>query len=49
LRLCARVLILEDGRVTADAGPNELLQQEGFFFEMARREQLAARAGLEAG
>ena len=47
LKLCRRVLILEDGRITADGTPEELLQQEGFFFEMARREQLAARAGLE--
>jgi ATP-binding cassette subfamily B protein len=48
LKLCDRVLTLEDGRITAEGPPEELLQQEGFFFEMARREQLAARAGLEA-
>lgn len=48
LKLCSRVLILEDGRISADGSPEDLLQQEGFFFEMARREQLARRAGLEA-
>jgi ATP-binding cassette subfamily B protein len=48
LKLCDRVLTLEDGRISAQGTPEELLQQEGFFFEMARREQLAARAGLEA-
>jgi ATP-binding cassette subfamily B protein len=48
LRLCDRVVVLEDGRVAADGAPAELLQQEGYFFEMARREQLARRVGLEA-
>jgi len=48
LMLCDRVVVLEDGRVTASGAPKELLQQEGYFFEMARREQLARRVGLEA-
>jgi ATP-binding cassette subfamily B protein len=48
LMLCDRVLVLEQGRVTADGRPADLLQQEGYFFEMARREQLARRVGLEA-
>ncbi|HTB22310.1 MAG TPA: ABC transporter ATP-binding protein [bacterium] len=48
LRLCDRVLVLEDGRITAEGSPDELMQQEGYFFEMARREHLARRIGLEA-
>jgi ATP-binding cassette subfamily B multidrug efflux pump len=48
LRLCDRVLVLEHGRIGAQGTPHDLLQQEGVFFEMARREQLARRAGLEA-
>jgi ATP-binding cassette subfamily B protein len=46
LKLCDRVLMLEHGRVESEGSPHELLQQEGAFFEMARREQLARRAGL---
>ncbi len=48
LKLCDRVLTLEEGRITAEGAPAELLGREGFFREMARREQLAAQAGLEA-
>jgi ATP-binding cassette, subfamily B, multidrug efflux pump len=48
LRLCSRVLVLEDGRISADGPPQRLLEQDGFFREMARREQLARSAGLEA-
>lgn len=48
LKLCDRVLVLEDGRITAEGSPDGLLQQEGYFFEMARREHLARRVGLEA-
>lgn len=47
LKLCDQVLVLEDGRITAQGSPAELQQQEGFFLEMARREQLARRVGLE--
>ena len=46
LKLCDRVLMLEHGIVDSEGSPQELLQQEGAFFEMARREQLARRAGL---
>jgi ATP-binding cassette subfamily B multidrug efflux pump len=48
LKLCDRVLLLEHGRVESEGSPQDLLQQEGAFFEMARREQLARRAGLGA-
>lgn len=48
LKLCDRVLILEDGRITGSGTPQAMLSQDGFFREMARREQLAAQAGLEA-
>jgi ATP-binding cassette subfamily B protein len=48
LKLCDRVVVLEDGRVASEGAPADLLQQEGYFFEMARREQLARRVGLEA-
>jgi len=48
LKLCDRIVVLEEGRVAASGTPQELLQMEGYFFEMARREQLARRVGLEA-
>ncbi|HXB97537.1 MAG TPA: ABC transporter ATP-binding protein, partial [bacterium] len=48
LRLCDWVLMLEHGKVDSEGNPQELMQQEGAFFEMARREQLARRAGLGA-
>lgn len=48
LRLCDRVLVLERGRISAEGPPQALLAEPGFFGEMARREQLAAQAGLEA-
>ncbi len=48
LGLCDRVAVLEDGRVEALGTPAELLQQEGAFFDMARRESLARRVGLGA-
>ena len=46
LRLCSRVLVLERGRVIEEGGHTELMQIEGFYFEMVRREQLARKAGL---
>lgn len=46
LKLCDQVLVLDAGRIAAQGSPDELLQQEGFFLEMARREQLARRVGL---
>jgi len=46
LKLCDQVLVLEDGRISAQGSPAELLQQDGFFHEMAHREQLARRSGL---
>lgn len=46
LRLCARVLVLEKGRVIEEGTHSELMQREGFYFEMVRREQLARKAGL---
>jgi ATP-binding cassette subfamily B multidrug efflux pump len=46
LRLCSRVLVLEDGVIKEQGRPDDLMQQEGFFFEMSRREQLARKAGL---
>jgi ATP-binding cassette subfamily B multidrug efflux pump len=48
LRLCDWVLMLEHGKVESEGSPQELIQQEGAFFDMARREQLARRAGLGA-
>jgi ATP-binding cassette subfamily B protein len=48
LRLCSRVLVLEGGRISAEGSPQQLLGQPGLFYDMARREQLARRAGLEA-
>ena len=46
LRLCSRVLVLEHGRIAEEGSPDELMQMEGAFFDMARREQLARKAGL---
>ena len=47
LKLCGRILIMEQGRIAAEGSPQRLLEQPGLFFDMARREQLARRAGLE--
>ena len=46
LRLCSRVLVLDQGRIAEQGSPDELMQMEGAFFDMARREQLARKAGL---
>jgi ATP-binding cassette subfamily B protein len=46
LKLCSRILILDQGQVAEEGSPEELMQMEGAFFEMARREQLARKAGL---
>jgi ATP-binding cassette subfamily B multidrug efflux pump len=46
LRLCSRVLVLDHGRIAEQGRPDELMQMEGAFFDMARREQLARKAGL---
>ncbi len=46
LRLCSRVLVLDQGRIAEQGSPDELMQMEGAFFDMARREQLARRTGL---
>jgi ATP-binding cassette subfamily B multidrug efflux pump len=46
LRLCSRVLVLDKGRIVEEGSPDELMQMEGAFFDMARREQLARKAGL---
>jgi ATP-binding cassette subfamily B protein len=46
LRLCSRVLMLDQGRVAEEGSPDELMQMEGAFYDMARREQLARKAGL---
>jgi ATP-binding cassette subfamily B protein len=46
LRLCSRVLVLDQGRIVEQGSPDELMQMEGAFYDMARREQLARKAGL---
>lgn len=46
LRLCSRVLVLDQGRIAEQGSPDDLMQMEGAFYEMARREQLARKAGL---
>jgi len=46
LRLCDRVVTLEAGKVSEQGTHSELLQREGWYFSMNRREQLAAKAGL---
>lgn len=46
LKLCDQVLVLEGGSIKAQGSPAQLLEQEGFFLEMSRREQLARRVGL---
>jgi ATP-binding cassette subfamily B protein len=48
LKLCSRVLVLEQGRISAQGSPAQLLEAPGLFHDMARREQLARRVGLEA-
>jgi ATP-binding cassette subfamily B protein len=46
LRLCSRVLVMEDGALTEEGTHHELMQREGFYFGMVRREQLARKAGM---
>ncbi len=46
LGLCDRVLVLDQGRITEEGIHSELMQKEGFYFGMARRESLARQAGL---
>lgn len=46
LRLCDRVLVLAEGRIAQSGDHASLLAQEGYYAEMARRERLAAQAGL---
>ena len=48
LRLCSMLLVLEKGKIVERGRHDELMQQEGFYFEMLRREQLARIAGLAA-
>jgi ATP-binding cassette subfamily B protein len=47
LRLCDRVLVLEAGGVVEEGSPDALIARGGRFREMAGREELARRAGLE--
>lgn len=47
LRNCDRILVLDHGKIAEQGTFRELVAREGLFFEAARREQAAARAGLE--
>jgi ATP-binding cassette subfamily B multidrug efflux pump len=46
LRLCATVLVMDKGTIVERGSHEELMQREGFYFDMVRREQLAKKAGL---
>jgi len=46
LRHCDRVLVLEEGRITEMGPPKELLQRDGYFADLERRQRLQAE--LEA-
>jgi ATP-binding cassette subfamily B multidrug efflux pump len=48
LRLCGRIVVLEKGEIVEDGAHEDLMQREGYYFEMLRREQLARRSGLES-
>jgi ATP-binding cassette subfamily B protein len=48
LRLCPRVMVIEQGALAEEGGHEELMSREGFYYDMVRREQLARRVGLAA-
>lgn len=47
LRHCDRVMVLEDGRMTQLGTPKELLEQDGYFAELERRQRLQAELEAE--
>ena len=47
LRHCDRVMVLEDGRMTQLGTPKELLEEDGYFAELERRQRLQAELEAE--
>jgi len=46
LRLCSQLMVMEKGSLVEKGSHEDLMQREGFYFEMVRREQLARKVGL---
>lgn len=49
LGIADRILVLEDGRVTADGTPAELAKRPGYYRDMVERQALERAVGLGAG
>lgn len=49
LGIADRIIVLEDGRVTADGPPADLAKRPGYYREMVERQALERAVGLEGG
>lgn len=49
LSIADRIIVIEDGRITADGPPGDLARQPGYYRELVERQALERSVGLEPG